>query len=94
MDLFGLPIGFVLQGGAVALLGATFWLVMTGRLVPRSTIEDIKSDRDNWRLAHERVLETNRVQADQLNELLELSRTTSEVIRALPVRQFPKGGLR
>lgn len=36
----------ILQGGAVAVLLAVLWLVFTGRLVPRSTLDDVRADRD------------------------------------------------
>jgi hypothetical protein len=37
----------IVQGGAVAVLLAVLWLVYTGRLVPRSTLEDVRKDRDD-----------------------------------------------
>jgi hypothetical protein len=43
MDFLQLPI---VQGGAVVVLLAVLWLVFTGRLVPRSTLEDVRADRD------------------------------------------------
>ena len=36
----------IVQGGAVALLAAVVWLIALGRLVPRSTLEDVRADRD------------------------------------------------
>ncbi|WP_068925052.1 hypothetical protein [Planobispora rosea] len=36
----------VIQLGAVGVLLAVLWLVFTGRLVPRSTLEDVRADRD------------------------------------------------
>ncbi len=90
MEVFGLPATLFTTGGAVALLFATIWLIFTGRLVPRSAIDDVRQDRDGWRKAAEAEQEINRVQAGQLSELLELARTTDQVIRALPLRQ-PRG---
>jgi hypothetical protein len=82
--LLNLPSTVFIQGGAVMLLAATVWLVMTGRLVPRSTVEDARADRDGWRKTAEAEQEINRIRANQFDELLELARTTDQVIRALP----------
>lgn len=43
MDWTQIPI---VQGGAVAVLFAVVWLVVRGLLVPRSTLEDVRADRD------------------------------------------------
>ena len=39
----------VLPASAPAMVLAFCWLVFTGRLVPRRTYEDMRTDRDNWR---------------------------------------------
>lgn len=86
----------LLQGistvGVVVLFG---WLVWSGRLVPRTTvdklealyvrqIEDIDHDRTEWRAAH-RISESARAEAvGQVHELLEHARTTDAFIRSLP----------
>lgn len=62
MDFTQFPI---VQGGAVAVLLAVLWLVYTGRLVPRSTLEDVRKDRDEriaqaFRDRDERVAEAER----------------------------------
>ncbi|MFI6510147.1 hypothetical protein ACIBCT_21285 [Streptosporangium sp. NPDC050855] len=36
----------IVQGGAAVLLAAFVWLIGTGRLVPRSVLEDARKDRD------------------------------------------------
>jgi hypothetical protein len=36
----------IVQGGAVGLVLAIIWLIALGRLVPRSTLEDVRADRD------------------------------------------------
>jgi len=43
LDFAQLPI---VQGGAVVVLLAVVWLIYTGRLVPRSTLDDVRADRD------------------------------------------------
>ncbi|NUS25013.1 MAG: hypothetical protein HOV92_12430 [Streptomyces sp.] len=84
----------VAQGGAIGLLSLVVLLILLGRLVPRSVLEDVRKDRndriaevvaerDTWREAH-RVSESARIEAQaQVGELLELSRTADHVLRTL-----------
>ena len=37
--------------GAALLAGFFTWLVLTGKLVTRSHLEDVQADRDHWRTA-------------------------------------------
>jgi hypothetical protein len=82
-------------GGAVAILSVFIYAILAGRLVPRSAVDDVRADRDarlaeirresdDWRSAWQASQETNKVLADQNKELLELSRTTHQLIKALP----------
>lgn len=88
----------IAQGGAVAILGVVFLLVMLGRLVPRRTVEDLRADRDarlgevsrerdTWREAHRESEEARHLLQAQVGELLELSRTAGHVLAALPAPQ-------
>ncbi|MEW2402116.1 hypothetical protein [Streptomyces sp. NPDC046862] len=84
----------VAQGGAAALVTLVVLLILLGKLVPRSVLEDVRADRDariaevlaerdTWRDAH-RESEAARVEAQsQVGELLELSRTADHVLRSL-----------
>lgn len=84
----------VAQGGAAALVTLVVLLILMGRLVPRSVLEDVRKDRDarvsevlserdTWRDAH-RESEAARMEAQaQVGELLELSRTADHVLRAI-----------
>ena len=47
--LAALPADWAVQGGAVGMLGIVFLMVVTGRLVPRRTLEDVMRERDLWR---------------------------------------------
>lgn len=79
----------------MALLMAVAWLVFTGRLVPRSSVEDIRADRDNWRDAAQAREETRKVEAAQHNLVLEeLSATVDRFINSLPppAGRPPRGG--
>ncbi|MEU0160247.1 hypothetical protein ABZ154_15735 [Streptomyces sp. NPDC006261] len=80
-ELFGVNVA---EGGAVALLAIVVLMVLTGRLVPRRTFDDMKEDRNDWRTAHSKS-EVARVEAiRQTSELIELSRTGVHLLNALP----------
>jgi hypothetical protein len=79
---------YALQGGATALVAATVWAVLTGRLVSRRVLEDVRTDRDarvaearaevdNWRAAYLAEVERARVLLAAVDELLELGRPTA-----------------
>jgi F0F1-type ATP synthase membrane subunit b/b' len=84
----------VAQGGAAALVTLVVLLILLGRLVPRSVLQDVRADRDariaeiaaerdTWRDAHKES-EAARIDAQsQVGELLELSRTADHVLRSL-----------
>lgn len=85
----------IVQGGAAAVLGLVVMLILLGRLVPRSILEDLRADRDaritelaaerdTWKAAHQLSEEARHVAQDQVGELLELSRTSVHVLTSLP----------
>lgn len=82
-------------GGAVGILSVVIYMILTGRLVPRSTLDDVRADRDarlaeahketdDWRAVVHLTQRESDVRAAQVTELLELGRTTSTFIKALP----------
>lgn len=94
MDVLGIPGIVVVQGGAVGVLALVIVAIITGRLVPRRVLEDVRADRDarlaaekargdEWRAAALAQDERNDVQASQLNQLLDASRTTNALIDGL-----------
>jgi ABC-type transport system involved in cytochrome bd biosynthesis fused ATPase/permease subunit len=90
-ELFaGIPPEFFTGGGAVGIALIAVLMVLTGRLVPRRTHEETRADRDEWRKAFQdseaarQVQATaQRVQADQLDQLLESARATEKVMTAI-----------
>lgn len=72
-----IPWNVIAQGGAVAILAGVVWMIVTGRLVPRSALTDAHVERDRWRDAAREAMRQN-------NELLTGARVTREVLRALP----------
>ncbi|MEU5660063.1 hypothetical protein ABZ802_31260 [Streptomyces sp. NPDC047737] len=74
----------ITQGGAVALLTLVVLMVLTGRLVPRRTYDDLLKERDTWREAHTVSESARTSERAQTQELLELSRTSAHALQALP----------
>jgi hypothetical protein len=80
-ELLGIDIA---QGGAVALLTLVVLMVLTGRLVPRRTYDDMKEDRNDWRTAHNKIAGALDEAVRQNSELTELSRTGVHLLDSLP----------
>ncbi|WP_432077854.1 hypothetical protein [Streptomyces sp. YPW6] len=80
-ELFGVNVA---EGGAVALLAVVVLMVLTGRLVPRRTYDDLKEDRNDWRTAHHKVSDALDEALRQIGELTELSRTGVHLLDSLP----------
>ena len=55
-------------------------LILTGRLVPRSTVEDIREERDAWRDAYNKEAKTNSEIRRQNSELLEVAKITEHLL--------------
>lgn len=84
------PIGAFLGLGALVL-----WLVLTGRLVPRKTHDEIvKQERtraEEWKLVASERKGTINSLVVQNTAMLEATKTTAAVVQALPV-PTPDGG--
>ena len=80
-EIFGID---PVQGGAAALLALVILLILTGRLIPRRTHEDVIADRDNWRSAFLQSEAARRVEHDQTEELLEMAKLGGHILTALP----------
>ena len=80
-EIFGID---PVQGGAAALLALVILLILTGRLIPRRTHEDVIADRDNWRSAFLQSEAARKQEHDQTEELLALARLGGHILTALP----------
>lgn len=69
-------------GALTVSLLLVFRAVYTGALVPRSTYDDLLKDRDEWRRAHELSEERRRAQDAQVEDLLELAKTSNAILTA------------
>lgn len=74
--------------GATGLLAAVVIMILTGRLLPRASVSDRLAEKDKqietWRAAYERSQEVQDKQREHISALLDATRTTTQVIRALP----------
>lgn len=82
MDELG-GIGLV-QGGAAGLLALVVLLVLTGRLIPRRTYDDLRQERDMWRTAFQASEEARHVEREQAVTAVEVGQTAVRVLQALP----------
>lgn len=80
-DVFGINIA---QGGAVALLAVVVLMVLTGRLVPRRTYDDLREEKNDWKATAQAAGDVIREQQRQLGETLEFGRTAGHVLTSLP----------
>ena len=79
-----LSINLLQSGSLAAVVVGVVWLVLTGRLVPRSHIEDLVRDRDLWKEAYWRTQAVNDAQTEQVRELMKTMDTTNKVLKAIP----------
>lgn len=68
---------------APGLLLIAVLMVLTGRLVPKSTHEQTVKERDQWRAAYEVAELARSTQEAQTRELLEVAKTSTAVLTAL-----------
>ncbi len=80
-EIFGINAS---DAGLGALLTLVVLLILTGRLVPRRTHEDVLTDRDNWRQAYLESEKARKVEHDQTEDLLEMAKLGGHILTALP----------
>lgn len=85
----------IAQASAGALVALVCYLVLTGRLVSRRVLKDLRADHEaalsravaeaaTWREAYSASEAARRLEAAHVGELLEGVRTTSRVLTQLP----------
>jgi hypothetical protein len=74
--------------GATGLLAVVVLLILNGRLVPKSTLDEVRADKDMqigiWKAAYETSMSAQDVQRGHIAALLEANRATTHVIQAIP----------
>jgi hypothetical protein len=58
-------------------------MVFTGRLVPRSTLEDKKTEANQWRQAYEAERDARTASDAQTRELLEVAKTSKQFLEGV-----------
>lgn len=78
------------QAGATGLLLVAVWLVLSGRIVPRSLHDEVRRDRDVYRAAAETALKASAEQAANVGKLASAvetltasQRETTDLVRRL-----------
>lgn len=73
--------------GATGLLALAVILIFRGSLVPKSTVDQMRRDKDEaiqmWRTAYEKSQAAGELKDRQIDTLLEATRTTSAVVTAV-----------
>lgn len=93
------------NGGAGAIIAATVYLVLSGRLLTRSLVDSIikayekRIEEKNeqvrlWHDAHDTVKKANDALIISLYQSLDLNRTTNSVLQALPLPGTPSTATR
>lgn len=67
---------------APALLGIAILLLLLGRIVPRSTLQDKAAEAERWRQAYETEREARALSNRQTIELLEVTKLTNAIVTA------------
>ena len=57
--------------GPTALVALAVWLILTGRLVPRKTLEKAEREAEHWRHASESEAQARRLEAQQNGQMIE-----------------------
>jgi hypothetical protein len=80
-EVFGLPVS---AAGPTTLLTLVVLFILTGRLVPRSTLQDMREERDTWRAAHAKSEAAREAERQLVDELLETARLGNQMLASLP----------
>lgn len=71
------------------LLGLAVLLLLTGRLIPRRTYDDLKKDRDDWKAAHQKSEETRGQLVGHMTVMVEQAKVTESLLRSLGAHRTP-----
>lgn len=81
----------VWQASAGGLLALVILLILTGRLVPYQMLRDARAEAERWRKAYELERDARQRLAEHAEAGIEAARTTTAVLRALPVVAAAEG---
>ena len=73
--------------GLTGLLTLGVLMILTGKLIPKSTVDELRAERDarlsDLQGANQALAEANKVKDAQISELLETSRATTQLLEGL-----------
>jgi len=75
----GIPLGILTPS---ALLGLVVFMLLTGKIVPRSALEDKQQETNRWREAYEAEKLARSISEQKNSEFLEAAKTTNAVLEA------------
>jgi hypothetical protein len=85
--------GWIPQAGAVGLLLTAVWLVLTGKIVPKSLHDEVRQDRDAYRAAAETAIAATvktAASVDRLTQAVEeLTAAQRDLLAKLPIERSP-----
>ncbi len=73
-------------GGLAGIVALTIRSILTGRLVPRSAVDDIRADRDKWETAWKLSQQTMTEVEGRLDANTEALRLVEQLVTALAAR--------
>lgn len=83
-DLFAaIPGEVITSGGFAGLVFLAVWMLLTGRIVPKSTLDQVIKDRDGWRQVAETEQATGRIQASSLDKLVASAQAQERLMQSL-----------
>jgi hypothetical protein len=82
------------RGALVAIVTGFIWALLSGRLVPRQTVVDMREDykdritglaseRDAWHSAHDTSEGTRRIMAEQVEKLIAQAGITNQLLSSI-----------
>ncbi|MGA3562617.1 hypothetical protein [Melissospora conviva] len=85
--LADIPAGLVGTGGAAGILAVAVWLILTGRLIPRTTHEDRIGDKDKqiaWLLEENAAKSAEaKIRTEQVNKLMSNSDLSLAILNSI-----------
>jgi len=82
--------------GAIGILVLIVFLILWGVLLPKATVRSLLTAKDEqialYKSAYEKSMETIGIKDQQIGQLMEMARTTTHVIEAIPQAITPERG--
>lgn len=90
--LEGIPLVNLGEWGVAGLLSLVVILILTGKLVPKNTLDRQIAETAYWRETFLKAQATNAVLANALSEITESAKTQEQVLLSIEKRRQEEGG--